>query len=320
MPFNPVKIIGGVLVGLFALAIFLSTYFTVDQNERTVVTSWGEFRYVAEPGLHFKMPFRDAITDYATDIHSFTTEKPINTFTADNQEVDVVFTVQYRVPPDPKVIEWIFNSNRNYVANSRNMVIDRVKAAMGSMNTQTLAQQRGALRDRIFKTLSDDIKKDQGLEVTDFQLTDLQFTPEYRKAINQAAIQKAEVEQREYARQGAVKEAERVKAQAVGEADKARETAKGQADSQITNAEANARATILNAEANAKSRLLQATAEAKAIQLQGEATAAAITAQSEALKANATLVEMEKAKRWNGALPTSIYAGAPIPFMNTPTK
>lgn len=305
MQFNPVKIIGGCLIGVLSLIVFISTYFTVDQNERTVVTSWGEFRYVAEPGLHFKMPFRDAITDYATDILSFTTEKPINTFTADNQEVDVVFTVQYRVPPDPKVIEWLFNSNRNYVNNAKNMVVDRVKVAMGSMNTQTLAQQRGILRDRILKVLVDDIKKEQGLDVTDFQLTDLQFTPAYRQAINQAAVEKASVEQREYARQAAVKEAERVKAEAIGQADKARETARGQAD-----------ATMLNAKANADARVLQATAEARAIQLQGEAQAAAIKAQAEALKADASLTELRKAERWDGKLPTSIYAGAPIPFMN----
>lgn len=301
---NPIRIIGGALVGLLCFVLFLATYFTVDQNERTVVTSWGQFSYVAEPGLHFKMPMRDAITDYATDIQSFTTEKPINTFTADNQEVDVLFTVQYRVPPDPKIIEWIFNSNRNYINNARSMTVDRVKVAMGSMNTQTLASQRGALRDRILKTISEDIKKEQGLEITDFQLTDMQFTAAYREAINKAGVEKASVEQREYARQAAVKEAERVKAQAIGEADKARETARGQADS-----------TMLNAKANADARVLQATAEARAIQLQGEAQAEAIKAQSEALATNATLVEMEKAKRWDGKLPSSIYAGAPVPFM-----
>lgn len=302
--FNPVKVIGGAIIGVLCLVMFMATYFTVDQNERTVVTSWGRFNYVAEPGLHFKMPFRDAIKDYATDIHSFSTEKPINTFTADNQEVDIVFTVQYRIPPDPKVIEWIFNNNRNYENNARNMVVDRIKVALGTMNTQVIAQQRGQLRDRIFQMIYEDVKKEQQLEITDFQLTDLQFTAEYRKAINAAAVQKAEVEQREYARQAAVKEAERVKAAAIGEADKARETARGQAD-----------ATMLNAKANADARVLAATAEAKAIQMQGEAQAAAIRAQAEALKQNADLTELRKAERWDGKLPTSIYAGAPIPFM-----
>lgn len=307
--FNPVRLIAGAIIGLLTVVVFFTTYFTVEQNERTVVTSWGEFRYVAEPGLHFKLPFRDSIHDYATDILSFSNKTPINTFTADNQEVDIVFTVQYRVPPDPKVIEWLFNNNRNYVNNSLAMVIDRVKAEMGKMNTQVIAAQRGAIRDRILTTITHDIKKEQGIEVTDFQLTDMQFTKEYRQAVNMAAVQKAEVEQREYARQAAVKEAERVKAEAIGQADKARESARGQADS-----------TMLNAKANADARILQATAEARAIELQGKAQATAIEAQALALKASSDLVELRKADRWDGKLPTSIYAGAPIPFMSMPSK
>jgi hypothetical protein len=64
------------------------------------------------------------------------------------------------------------------------------------------------------------------------------------------------------------------------------------------------------------SRLSMRTAEAKAIQLKGEATAAAMRAQAVALSANPVLVEMKKAESWDGKLPTAIYAGAPIPFMN----
>jgi len=304
MPSTIIKAIGAAFIGLLCLVMFLSTYFTVEQNERTVVTSWGQFNYVADPGLHFKVPFRDSIHDFATDIQSFTTDKPINTYSADNQEIDVVFTVQYRVLPDAKVIEYLFNQNRNYIGNARAIVVDRVKAAMGQINTQSVAQNRGQLRDTIKRTLAEDLKE-IGLQLEDFQLTDLQFTQAYREAINKAAIQKAAVEQREYARQEAVKEAERAKAEAIGKADSAREAARGHAD-----------ATMLNAKANADARVLAATAEARAIQMQGEAQATAIKAQADALKANADLTELRKAERWDGKLPTSIYAGAPIPFMN----
>ena len=64
----------------------------------------------------------------------------------------------------------------------------------------------------------------------------------------------------------------------------------------------------------ADARLLQAQAEAKAIGLQGEAQATAIHAQADALKSNPTLIDLRKAERWDGKLPTAIYAGAPIPF------
>lgn len=291
MHFNPVKVIGGALVGLLAFVVFLSTYFTVQQNERAVVSSWGQFSYVADPGLHFKVPFRDSVTDYPVGIMSLWSGKElVNTYTVDNQEVDIAFTVFYRIPADK--IAYIYANNRDYEARLRSVAIDRLKAAMGQVNVQQVAENRAKLRDDIKRILVHDMAP-LGIEVTDFQLTDLQYTKSFREAVNNAAVQKALIESREYERQQAEKAAQTAKITAIGIADKAREEARGSADA----------------------RLLQATAEAKAIQLQGEAQAAAIKAQAEALKQNSDLTELRKAERWDGKLPTSIYAGAPIPFM-----
>jgi regulator of protease activity HflC (stomatin/prohibitin superfamily) len=291
MQFNPVKAIGAAFIGVLALILFLTTYFTVSQNERAVVSSWGQFSYVADPGLHFKMPFRDSVTDYPVGIMSLSSgEKWVNTYTVDNQEVDIAFTIFYRIPADR--IAYIYANNRDYSARLFSMAIDRLKAAMGQVNVQMVAEKRGELRDRIKAVLIHDAAP-LGVEVTDFQLTDLQYTKSFREAVGNAAVQKALIESREYERQQAEKSAQTAKITAIGIADKAREEARGTADA----------------------RLLQATAEAKAIQLQGEAQAAAIKAQAEALKANTELTELRKAERWDGKLPTSVYAGAPIPFM-----
>jgi regulator of protease activity HflC (stomatin/prohibitin superfamily) len=287
-----VRLIGGVLILFLLFVIFLSTYFTVAQNERAVVSSWGQFGYVADPGLHFKMPFRDSVTDYPVGIMSLSSGdgKWVNTYTVDNQEVDIAFTIFYRIPPDK--IAYLYANNRDYSARLWSMAIDRLKAAMGQVNVQMVAEKRGELRDRIKAVLVHDAAP-LGVEVTDFQLTDLQYTKSFREAVGNAAVQKALIESREYERQQAEKSALTAKITAIGIADKAREEARGAADA----------------------RLLQATAEAKAIQLQGEAQAAAIKAQAEALKQNSDLTELRKAERWDGKLPTSIYAGAPIPFM-----
>jgi len=148
------------------------------------------------------------------------------------------------------------------------------------------------LRDAIKATLDHDVKV-LGVEITDFQLTDMQYTDAFRQADNNAAVQKANIESVEYQRQQAQKQAETARIKAEGDANAVREQAKGAADA----------------------RLLQAQAEAKAIALQGEAQAAAIRAQADALKSNPTLIDLRKAERWDGRLPTAIYAGAPIPFL-----
>lgn len=288
---NPVRWIGGGVIGLLLIVIFLSTYFTVDQNEMTVVTRFGHLEYVADPGLHFKVPFVNGTQDYRTDILTLSPDKGVNTYTIDNQEVDVIFTVFYRIPPDK--VAFVYTNNRDYRARLFSLTLDRLKAAMGQVNVQSVAEKRGELRDSIKVTLARDAAP-LGPEIVDFQLTDLQYTDTFRAAVGQAAVQKANIETVEYQRQQAEKTAQMVKIAADGQANAVRSKAAGDADA----------------------RLLQATAESKAIQIQGEATATAIKAQAEALKANPDLVNLRRAERWNGTLPTAVYGSAPIPFLN----
>jgi len=285
-----IRMIVGAALALAVIAFFLMTYFTVQQNEMTVVARFGYLEYVAEPGLHFKIPFVNTTQAYRTDIQEIHPEKGVNTYTVDNQEVDVVFTVFYRIPPDK--VAYIYTNNRDYQSRLYSIVIDRLKAAMGQVNVQSVAEKRGDLRDTIKVTLAHDASP-LGLEITDFQLTDMQYTEAFRQAVNNAAVQKANIESVEYQRQQALKAAETAKIKAEGEANAVRASAAGAADA----------------------RLLQAQAEAKAIQLQGEAQATAIKAQADALKANPDLVNLRKAERWDGKLPTAMYANTPIPFL-----
>jgi regulator of protease activity HflC (stomatin/prohibitin superfamily) len=100
------------------------------------------------------------------------------------------------------------------------------------------------------------------------------------------------------------------------EAQQVAATAKGKADATIEEARGQAESTRLNANAQAAARIATATAEAQVIEMTGLATAKSLRAQSEAVKGSPDLVEWTKATKWNGALPTALYSGAPIPFMN----
>src|SRR5215813_1202388 len=70
-------IIGAVL--LLGVLVFAS-FFTVGQNELTVVNRFGEYRYVAGPGLHFKVPLIDGTQAYRTDIRAMSPERGVNGF------------------------------------------------------------------------------------------------------------------------------------------------------------------------------------------------------------------------------------------------
>ncbi len=283
------KLIFSAVLIICTLILFLMTFFTVDQYERVVVTRFGKIVDIAEPGLHFRTPFVNSIYTYRTDILSIEPKTPANTYTIDNQEVDVIFNLFYRIPPDR--VAYVYQNVQDVRERLFNMVIDRLKSEMGKVNASHVAEQRGAIRERIKNTLLKDTET-LGVVVTDFQLTDLEYTKSFRAAVEAAATAKAMIETREQERQQSVKVAEKVKIAAEGEANAARETAKGKADAIVS----------------------VATADAKAIQMRGEAEAKAIRAQAEALQQNQKLVELRKAERWNGELPKQLLSGI-VPFM-----
>lgn len=276
--------LSGIFAGIIAVlgvVFFFMTYYTVAEYERGVLTRFGQIQSVEGPGLHFKMPFVNSITFYRTDIQASATKQPINTYTIDNQEVDVMFTIHFRLTPDK--IEFVYRNAQDYQPRLEAMAIDRLKAEMGKVNVAHVAEKRGAIRDAIKNAIATDALEKYGVTVVDFQLTNLEYTKSFKQAVEAAAAAKANVETREQERQQALLTAERMRVEAKGKAD---------------------------------SYLFEREAEAKGIKLKGEAEAAAIKARADALASNAQLVELEKAQRWDGKLPSQIFAGAPIPFIN----
>ena len=268
------------IVAVFLLAAFFASFFTVHQYERAVVTTWGKFSYVAEPGLNWKVPFVQSAYPIRTDIRTLTPNelKGVNTYTVDNQEVDIYFNLFYRVPPAN--VGFIYENAQDNRERLFNIAVDRLKSEMGKVNVAHVAEQRGIIRDKIKAVLLADAKV-LGVDVTDFQLTNIEYTKGFKTAVEQAvtARQMIETREREAAQEKQVAERNRIKAQ-------------GEADATLTRAQA----------------------DAKAIQLRGEAEAAAIRAQAEALKQNTGLVELRKAEKWNGALPQQMLSGV-VPFM-----
>lgn len=279
-----------VVVVLFAI---YGSYFTVDRHEVGIVTRWGAIRYTVGPGLHFKLPIADTATMYRTDIRAFQLTK-VNTYTIDNQELDAVFTVNYRIPAEQA--ERIFTSVPDFEQRLSTLTLDRFKAEVGKVNVTDIASRRGEVGKRVFDVLQKDASRLFGLEVTDFQINNIDYTPQFRQAVDQAAIAKTLVERAEQLKRQAEIDADSKKITAIGEANAIRERARGDADG----------------------NLLRAQAEAQAIKIKGEAEAAAIAAQATALKDNPGLIELRRAERWDGKLPSQVLGTAPIPFMPIP--
>jgi len=94
-------------------------------------------------------------------------------------------------------------------------------------------------------------------------------------------------------------------------ADNKLKTVESEQKQKVAIAEAEASAQRARADGEAYANLTVAKAQAEALRVQN----AALAQNKDVLELRRIEVEMTKATKWNGALPTAIYAGAPVPFM-----
>ena len=66
----------------------------------------------------------------------------------------------------------------------------------------------------------------------------------------------------------------------------------------------------------AQAKVAQAKADAEATRLRGSAEADAIKAKTLALSSNPMLIELTKAERWDGKLPTTVLPNGTLPFID----
>ena len=93
--------LSGILIGIAALLFFsllLGSFFTVRTSEVAIITRFGKFLRIAEPGLNWKRPFTDNLAGVVSlrVIHLTLT---METKTKDNVFVTIPISVQYRVRP-----------------------------------------------------------------------------------------------------------------------------------------------------------------------------------------------------------------------------
>ena len=77
---SDIKFAGIIGAALLLVVLVFASFFTVGQNELAVVNRFGEYRYVAGPGLHFKVPLIDGTQAYRTDIRAMSPERGVNGF------------------------------------------------------------------------------------------------------------------------------------------------------------------------------------------------------------------------------------------------
>lgn len=275
-------------VGVLILLMIIWPFYSVPTGSRGVITQFGKIVGIEPEGLAVLPPWQK-LTLFSIRSEQADIENAAGA-TSDTQPVTVSLTVRYSISPD-KVAE-VFEKYSHtgdlssYVQTATHEIF---KAVTAKYTAPDLIAQRAKVSADIYSALADKLAI-YGAQVINIDMRNFAFQESYMRAIN------SKVEQ-EQLRQAA---------------DNKLKTVESEQKQKVAIAEAEASAVRATADGEAYARLKVATAEAESLKIQS----AALAQSKDVLELRRITVEQTKAEKWNGQLPSSIYAGAPIPFLN----
>lgn len=270
------------LGGLLLFTVLWSSWYTVNETERGVLLRNGALVGVIEPGLSFKIPIIESVKFISVQSNA-TSYQQLQAYSKDQQTATLNVSVSWHVTPSEvaKVYSQYQDLNGLLSRLISRQVPNQVENVFGQYNAVSAVQNRGKFVADVTKAIRDSIA---GPVVIDgVQVENIDFSDDYENSI--ALRMKAEVE---------VKTREQM-------------LATEQVEAQIV---------VTRAQAEADSRVAQAKADAEATRLRGEAEADAIKAKTLALSSNPMLIELTKAERWDGKLPTTVLPNSALPFID----
>ncbi len=253
-----------VLVGAVVLSTVAAGLVFVQPEERGVVISalqsTGYRAQPLQPGLRWIIPFFESVVRYPISRQTYTMsiapsegtiqgDDSIAARTADGQEIFVDASVIYAIDPAKVVqvhIDWQDRYTDGLVRPlSRGIIRDvvsqyRVEEVVTSKRVDMTNKMNAAMQQKL---------SDNGLQLVDFILRNITFSPEYAASVEQKQVAEQQAQQAAF-----------VVEQRRQEAEQARQVAQGQAD-----------ANVIQAKGSADARVIQAQAESQALQLIADA-------------------------------------------------
>ena len=220
--------------------------------------------------------------------------------------------ISYRIPA-PAVLKLLYSVGRtgnvDIAENIRPVLADRVLRVFSTQSTVNISANREQILGEIRRQVVDALGQIFGLEISDLQLSSIDYSPSFRASVEAAVQAKNDAIRAENTVVRVRYEGEQAKVQADAQASVAIAKANGDAEAKVASARADRQATILRAEGEAQATLLTGDAEAKTIQVIGTS-----------VTSNPDVVSYETAHRWNGQMPATVLGGStsPLTMLNLP--
>lgn len=193
----PYKTIGAIAVALFSVVTLFLGVFKIDETERGVITKWGKFSHIAQPGLNFRWPYVDGLTrmDVRESNPKFV---DMEMYSADNQLAKVDVSVVLRPKTDNDSLRVIY-TRYGSVENAIKVIFGPIvpaetKVVFGKYNAQRAIQERDKLNSDAKNEIIDAVGTSPLFDIYRVPVEDIEFSKAYIQSIEENM--KAEVEVR----------------------------------------------------------------------------------------------------------------------------
>ena len=173
-----------VAAALLVLAVALTCFYTVDDKQQAVVTTFGKVTDVTEAGVHFKLPlgiqkvekvdvnvYQKIELGYSSSENSYEVNDSESTMiTGDYNIVNVDFFVEYKIS-DP--VQYLYSSNKPELI-LRNLIQSQIRNVVGSSSVDAvLTDGKEGIQMQVKELVTEILKEyDIGLTLVDVKIQD----------------------------------------------------------------------------------------------------------------------------------------------------
>ncbi|MEO1095913.1 MAG: prohibitin family protein [Cyanobacteria bacterium J06638_28] len=240
LPLSDKLLIPGFLIGLILL-LGLNSFVILNPGQAGVISILGKARDgVLLEGIHIRPPLVSVVDIYDLTVQKF--EVPAQSSTQDLQNLSARFAINFRL--DPQMVVEI-RRTQGTLANIVSKIIapqtqESFKIAAARRTVEEAITQRNKLKQDFDEALSERLDK-YGIIVLDTSVVDLNFSPEFARAVEEKQIAEQSAKRAIYVAQEAEQEAQADINRAKGKAEAQRllaETLKAQGGELVLQKEA----------------------------------------------------------------------------------
>ena len=176
---------------LFIITTFFSSYSIVKSGEVGLKVRFGKIQNVQiDEGFNFKIPYVEKIVKVNIKVQK--SEVKSNAASKDLQDINTKIAVNYRVEGTKASSLYKTIGNKYDETVLQPAIQESIKAVISKYTAEEVITKRNEVSNLCMETLQEKVKK-YGLVIDNFNITDLNFSAEYSKAIEAKQVAEQQV-------------------------------------------------------------------------------------------------------------------------------